>query len=113
MCTLLHTSKWFALIHSVQLTLCTTFAIIWATVTIYFFSLSVQAFVTAVPDEKNGNWSSEMEAKNQADHQAILGVTNNKIMTAQFECYQKIMQTTEEYEGKQCISIYFDLIFPN
>lgn len=50
-----------------------------------------------------------MGTKNHTDHQTILGVTNNKIMTAQFECYQKIMQATEEYEGKQCISIYFDL----
>lgn len=57
-----------------------------------------------------------MGTKNHTDHQTILGVTNNKIMTAQFECYQKIMQTTEEYEGKQCISIYFDfnqVVFPN
>ncbi|XP_015675276.1 calcitonin gene-related peptide type 1 receptor [Protobothrops mucrosquamatus] len=60
------------------------------------------AFVIAVPDEKEGNWSSEMGTKNHTDHQTILGVTNNKIMTAQFECYQKIMQTTEEYEGPHC-----------
>ncbi|ETE68346.1 Calcitonin gene-related peptide type 1 receptor, partial [Ophiophagus hannah] len=60
------------------------------------------ASVTAVPDQKEGNWSREMGIKNHTNHQAILGVTNNKIMTAQFECYQKIMQTTEEYEGPHC-----------
>uniref|UniRef100_A0A8C6XKL4 Calcitonin gene-related peptide type 1 receptor n=1 Tax=Naja naja TaxID=35670 RepID=A0A8C6XKL4_NAJNA len=62
----------------------------------------LQASVTAVPDQKEGNWSREMGIKNHTNHQAILGVTNNKIMTAQFECYQKIMQTTEEYEGPHC-----------
>nr|XP_008115776.1 PREDICTED: calcitonin gene-related peptide type 1 receptor [Anolis carolinensis] len=61
---------------------------------LFFIIDSVQ--VTAIPEEKEGNSTDEhylASDKNVTDELHSLGVTMNKIMVAQFECYQKIMQT--------------------
>lgn len=59
-------------------------------------------FVTAMPEMKN--FTEELLAmahENITEDMHSLGVTMNKIMTAQYECYQKIMQTpVRENEGK-------------
>lgn len=61
-------------------------------------------FVTAMPEMKN--FTEELLAmahENITEDMHSLGVTMNKIMTAQYECYQKIMQTpVRENEDPHC-----------
>lgn len=43
------------------------------------------------------------QAEEEGFNQTGLGVTRNKIMTAQYECYQKIMQDPiQQAEGRHC-----------
>ncbi|XP_053216009.1 calcitonin gene-related peptide type 1 receptor [Podarcis raffonei] len=60
-------------------------------------------FVTAVPDE-NATKEGYIKGDTNATEDIYgLSVTVNKIMTAQFECYQKIMQTpSQKNEGPHC-----------
>ncbi|XP_061464231.1 calcitonin gene-related peptide type 1 receptor isoform X1 [Rhineura floridana] len=63
-------------------------------------------FATAIPEEKQWNLTNEvflLGDMNITDDIYSLGVTKNKIMTAQYECYQKIMQdSSHKSEGPHC-----------
>lgn len=58
-----------------------------------------QFFVTATPAEGHQNATMDF---------VQLSVTRNKIMTAQYECYQKIMQDPiHKKEGRDCFLMRF------
>lgn len=62
-------------------------------------SFSTQFFATAIPSEGHQNMTEDFTQ---------LSVTRNKIMTAQYECYQKIMQDPiHRKEGKDYCLIKF------
>ncbi|KAL8183592.1 UNVERIFIED_CONTAM: hypothetical protein K2H54_046637 [Gekko kuhli] len=59
--------------------------------------------VTAVPEEGHLNFTEGISTDGTEHDLHTLGVTNNKIMTAQYECYQKIMQApANTIEGPHC-----------
>lgn len=65
----------------------------WITFLLFFFSVTL-LFATAIPSEGH---------QNMTEDSGQLTVTRNKIMTAQYECYQKIMQDPiHRKEGPYC-----------
>ncbi|KAJ7345554.1 hypothetical protein JRQ81_001504 [Phrynocephalus forsythii] len=67
-------------------------------------------FVAAIPEEKHGNFTEENYLrvdKNRTEELNALGVTKYKIMTAQYECYQKIaLSPPHSYEEPHCNSTW-------
>ncbi|KAH0621570.1 hypothetical protein JD844_023017 [Phrynosoma platyrhinos] len=61
-----------------------------------FLLAIILVYVTAIPEEREGNSTEHFLTadKNATADLHSLGVTMNKIMTAQYECYQKIMHTS-------------------
>ncbi|XP_053128288.1 calcitonin gene-related peptide type 1 receptor isoform X2 [Hemicordylus capensis] len=62
----------------------------------------ILVFIGAIPEEKNKNLTEVIDT-NKTEEIYSMGVTWNKIMTAQYECYQKIMQPrVHEHKGPHC-----------
>lgn len=71
-----------------------------------FFSLSWQIFVKASLEV---NETQQQQHPNNVYHD--LGITRNKIVTAQFECYQKIMNdNTQSREGSLLCFMFLKLM---
>ncbi|XP_060113290.1 calcitonin gene-related peptide type 1 receptor [Heteronotia binoei] len=74
----------------------------WTICLLLFLAVTLVS-VTAVPEEGHVNFTDGLLDEETERSLHTLGVTTNKIMTAQYECYQKIMQApANTIKGPHC-----------
>uniref|UniRef100_A0ACB8G0A2 Uncharacterized protein n=1 Tax=Sphaerodactylus townsendi TaxID=933632 RepID=A0ACB8G0A2_9SAUR len=83
----------------------------WTTRLLLLLAVTLDS-IAAVPEEGHLNLTDDPGLEGLEHNLHSLGVTSNKIMTAQYECYQKIMQApanTIEGKGRFFVTLQIEM----